>query len=475
MEQSPSSARFPGGPYATWFVAAASYFLLATSTLLLTSDGKTIATVWPANAVLIALLLLQPSPRWITVLSAGLIGNVLANWLVRGSLAGPLLYSFANLVEVAVTVLLLRRGAKAFDLFGSVRALMQFVIVAGATAPAISGAFGASTAALFYEQPFATAFLTWFASDGLGLLVFTPTFTAIFSGKLADCIKSKSASQRIKTIGLLSLVAAMAYAVFFLAEVPALFLLYAPVMLVTFRVGPIGTKLAVLEIAVIGALATASGNGPIVTLTADTTLQAQMFQAFLATMLLTCLPVAAEIAERKRLTEQLAEKAIEADIEAATDTLTGLLNRRGLDRQMPTVLSASPNMLCCVAIDVDRFKAINDRWGHSFGDEVLKHLAMVLRSNTRPGDLIVRQGGDEFLMILRVGDEYTGEVVCARIQAALRQQVIAADAKTSIMVSISCGIAAFMAGERMEDVINRADRALYDVKKRGRNGFRSAS
>lgn len=464
-----------GAWLARWLGAAALYFMLAASTIALTSDGQTIATVWPANAVLVALLLSYPTPPWFAVLSAGLIGNLGANWLTRGSVSGPLLYSFANGIEVVATVLLIKTRLGAFDVLRSSSILFRFIFAAGIVAPFFSSLVGASTAWIVYDQSFTTSFITWFFSDSLGLLVFTPVFRGIFSGQVAGFLADKTVVERVKAFGLCALVAAISYVVFYVAAFPALFLLYAPVMLVTFRVGPFGTKMAVMIIAITGTFATASGHGPVVMETADPVTQAHLFQAFLAVMLLTCLPVAAGISERNRLAQELEKRAAAADAEANMDTLTGLLNRRGLERKVSMLPASDLPTFCCVAIDLDRFKAINDQWGHQFGDKVLKHIASTLLANTRSGDLVGRFGGDEFMMILQNLPEDYGKDVCLRIQNALRQRPIAADEKTRIMASISCGIAQFKAGDRLEDVAARADKALYLAKNEGRNRYRSAS
>lgn len=473
MEQddAPSSAELSF----TWLVAATLHFMCAASTVYLTSDGKTIATVWPANAVLLALLLLYSRPRWITVLSAGLIGNLLANWLTRGTITGPLLLSLANGSEVAVATLLIRGRLNAFDLLRSTGALLRFILAAGVIAPLISGLLGAGAAMLVYQQHFLLAFRTWFVSDSLGLLVFTPVFLSIFNGQLADCLRSKTGLQRVQALGYLGLVAAIAYLVFVVAELPALFLIYAPVILITFRVGPLGTKMAVMMVAVIGALATTAGHGPIAMVATDPQMKAHLFQTFLAVMLLTCLPVAAEISERNRLAQELAARAAEADAEAATDMLTGLFNRRGFMRRFPPLIADWNTGFCCVAVDVDRFKGINDRWGHPFGDRVLRHIASTMRANTRADDLLARLGGDEFLMILHDEPHRTGEEICTRIQSALRQYPLTADDGTSVMVAISVGIICFEGHEPLEQILAQADRALYEAKRDGRNGMRSAA
>ena len=476
MEETVIRERRDGAePSTIWLLAALLYFLLAASTIHLTSDGRTIATVWPANAVLVAFLLLGRLPRWKLILSAGLAGNLAANWLTRGTISGPLLYSIANGVEVAVAVALIRSNLGRFDLLRSTSVLFRFLFAAGLVAPALSALLGGLTAALVYNQAFQSAFATWFISDSLGLLVFTPVLRAILGGQVTLCFASKSPKKRVEAALMMMMTTASAYAVFYVASFPALFLLYAPIMVVTFRVGPLGTKMAVMVVAVIGAIATATGHGPIVMTTADPVDQAYLFQASLAVMLLTCLPVAAEVSERNRLTAELAGRAQEAVVDATTDTLTGILNRRGFERAVTTLLAQTIDPVCCVAIDVDRFKGINDRWGHQFGDEVLKHLASVLRSNTRPGDVVGRLGGDEFMMILRVGNHEAGETVCARIQNTLRQAPLSPDDQTKLMVSISCGVAPAVSGETFAATVKRADQALYEAKNGGRNTFRSAS
>ncbi|MFV3460643.1 hypothetical protein ACNJEG_21360, partial [Mycobacterium tuberculosis] len=92
---------------------------------------------------------------------------------------------------------------------------------------------------------------------------------ALLGGQIVDSVRGTSAAQRLEAFAYLGLVFATAYLVFFVAALPALFLLYAPVMLVTFRVGPLGTKMAVMIVAVTGAFATASGLGPVAMVTTD--------------------------------------------------------------------------------------------------------------------------------------------------------------------------------------------------------------
>lgn len=457
-----------------WLLAALLYFLFAASTIHLTSDGRTIATVWPANAVLLAMLLLDGRPRWGLVLSAGLVANVAANWLTRGTMAGALLYSMANGVEIGLAAMLVRAGGRRFDALRSPQGLLRFLIAAGLISPLVSGLLGASTAVALFAEPFTEAFTVWLLSDSLGLLIFTPMVFAVFSGELADTIAQWSWRERAVSAAILLSVALTTYAVFFVAALPALFLLYAPVMLVTFRIGPLGTNLAVIIIAVMGAFATARGHGPVVMIQADALHHAHMLQIFLAVVLLTCLPVAAGLAEQRRLAAELARREREAKDQAATDPLTGVLNRRGFALAAAEWSPAELGQSCCVAIDVDRFKDINDRWGHGFGDRVLCHLATTLRAQAQPGDLIGRLGGDEFLMLVRTDQTRSGEAFCARVQAALRQTPVDTGEQVQVMVSISLGLAAGQSDDTVEQLSRRADSALYAAKKAGRNTVRRA-
>ena len=457
-----------------WLIAATLYFAFAASTIYLTSDGKTIATVWPANAVLVALLTLGSAPRWKLVLSAGLVGNLAANWITRGSTSGPLLYSLANGVEVFVAVRLIRADRCEDGLKASTKYFFRFIAVSGAAAPLAGGLIGALTAKFIYEQGFLRALSDWLFSDGLGLIIFTPVFISVFNGDIIACLGTKSVRERLETFFILAFVALVTWLVFFVAVFPALFVLYAPVMLVTFRIGPLGTKMAVMIVAVVGAYATAMGKGPLTMMTGDPVSQAHMFQIALAIIMMTCLPVATALNERSEMAKELLKREQAAQIQASTDALTGVLNRRGFEEAASSVLSDCQNAVTLVAIDVDHFKGFNDQWGHQFGDRVLQHLASVLRQNTRPGDLVGRLGGDEFALLIRTGEYKFAEALCSRIQTKLRSSSLTADETTEVLISISCGLASRKQEDRLESLHQRADEALYVAKSVGRNAIRSS-
>jgi diguanylate cyclase (GGDEF)-like protein len=153
---------------------------------------------------------------------------------------------------------------------------------------------------------------------------------------------------------------------------------------------------------------------------------------------------------------------------SVTDELTGLLNRRGFLAQLERALAAARRggphgvlMIC----DLDDFKAINDRYGHLVGDDALCQTAALLARHIRRADTVARLGGDEFAVLL-VG----AHLVAARRKAQALAQLIAATAITvdtcQINLRVSFGLAAYSGDEGDDELMNRADMAMYGQKRR---------
>lgn len=460
----------------TWLVSATLYFVAAASTIHWTSNGRDIAALWPANAILVALLLADDRPYWKTVLSAGFVGNIAANLLTRGSFVGPVIYGASNIIEIALAVALLRRNGPQGSILESTGSLLRFVPVSGIVAPGISGVLGAATAYQCFGEPFGKSFVNWVASDALGLLIFTPFFFAMFRGDFITCFNGKSWLRRCETVALLAVTGAITVFVFFVAVQPLLFLLFPPLMLVTFRVGRIGTKAAVMLIAIIGAVATLRGYGPIITLSPAPADQAHVLQAFLAILLLTCLPVAAEVTARARLVASLDAHDREMTNQAMTDALTGICNRAGFDGSADALLrDETVTPISLIAVDFDHFKTINDRWGHQVGDRALQHVTAILKANTRPGDVIGRLGGDEFVVLLPNSHMDAALAVSERFHSGLRATPFVVDDNTAVLVSLSIGVATRLVDEDLASLLGRADQALYAAKRAGRGRISKAA
>jgi diguanylate cyclase (GGDEF)-like protein len=155
---------------------------------------------------------------------------------------------------------------------------------------------------------------------------------------------------------------------------------------------------------------------------------------------------------------------------ALTDELTQLPNRRFFDEQGDRLVKrASMNgaPACILIMDLDRFARINERFGHAGGDRALAAFAALLRDHTRPTDLVARYGGEEFCVLLVNADVTEGERFAQRLRAAVADLVVDLHGQP-ISFTVSVGLAALQ-GEDLGGSIERADRALYQAKRQGRD------
>ncbi|HEV2013951.1 MAG TPA: GGDEF domain-containing protein [Candidatus Dormibacteraeota bacterium] len=152
------------------------------------------------------------------------------------------------------------------------------------------------------------------------------------------------------------------------------------------------------------------------------------------------------------------------------DELTGLHNLRALHEQLPTWLGPAARTgrrMAVMMMDVDGFKAVNDRLGHAVGNELLKEVANLLRFAVRVGDEPFRFGGDEFVLLLSDADGAGAIVVATRIQEIYRSMGMTLRG-TDVEVSFSIGIAVFPEDDGSPDtLLTRADEALYQAKRSG--------
>ena len=186
------------------------------------------------------------------------------------------------------------------------------------------------------------------------------------------------------------------------------------------------------------------------------------------------------------------ERVYHASHESERDKLTGLYNRRSLERQLQRLLQQRSELVRQVSaalpvayeqrqahtgeaphvwlgiLDIDHFKRINDNFGHIYGDEVILLLAQQMRASFRQGDALFRFGGEEFVILFSATDEATVKTVLDRF----RQRIADYEFPQIGHITISIGYARIGEHDYPASAVDRADQALYYVKQHGRNGIR---
>jgi len=178
---------------------------------------------------------------------------------------------------------------------------------------------------------------------------------------------------------------------------------------------------------------------------------------------------------KERLESELKKKeALEKDlkIQAQTDPLTGLMNRRSfMDVCLETMQRSIDHKikLSYLIIDIDNFKAINDNYGHPFGDKVIEYIAKKIVNNTRSSDYVARVGGEEFAILMPSTNIGTAFHIADRLRINISKHEILFE-KRLIRVTVSIGLSELKEGDSdIQTIIKRSDKALYEAKESGRN------
>jgi diguanylate cyclase len=186
------------------------------------------------------------------------------------------------------------------------------------------------------------------------------------------------------------------------------------------------------------------------------------------------------LAESHQEIEELRQEVNRAREDALSDSLTGLVNRRGFDQALAECLAEAdqegklPSILIA---DIDHIKIVNETYGHLFGDKVICAFAQILKQNIKGKDMGARYGGEEFVILLPDTPLHGALALAESIRATIEGIRIkrVQDNAVATTITVSLGVASYRKNESVSDFVGRADQALYESKRQGRNRVTSES
>ena len=283
---------------------ALAYFSAASLAVGLTRFGGWVAFLWFASALLIADLMTRPRRQWHASLVACAVASGLATGLFGLGWAAALPFMAINMLEAFLAAWIFRRRGQPLRPLGSLEWLLHFVTTVGVVAPLVSATL-AAVLLWGLGKPPGEAFVNFFVGHALGNITLIPLALMLARGDILKSLRNARRRDTVESILLLLLLLATSAIVFARSSLPLLFLPILPIILITFRVGRGGAATALVVLALVGGGATMAGVGPIQQYGVSFSANVQFFQFYLAATVLTVLPVAADLQNRRRLHRDL--------------------------------------------------------------------------------------------------------------------------------------------------------------------------
>ena len=296
-----AALQYPG--LLAFICVSALFGLLAYASVMLTRDADRIAAVWLPNAMLVAILLRGKGRGDAVYILGALVTNSIANMLAGDTFFRALGLSLANCFEIGLAWYVMTRMGLPRPNMSNLRDIVIFAGVGALFAPIASGAFALLVIAPPDIYKAFEIWRHWSMTDGLGMLTIAPSILI-----LSDAWRTRARPSRariIETIAILMVGTGSTIYVFWQTRYPFLFLDAPVVLLYAFRLGSVGTAIAILNLAIIATIATSLGYGPINLARGDLNEQVMVLQIFLASSFAIGLPVAAVLAGKRRLEEEL--------------------------------------------------------------------------------------------------------------------------------------------------------------------------
>jgi diguanylate cyclase (GGDEF)-like protein len=444
-----------------------------------------VVMLWVPNSILLAALLHYDMRRYAYLAGLVILAEIAADYPTFSPVEAAL-FGAINLVEVTIAYALLRHWR--FNTRLTAPSDIGKFLIAG---PIIAALAAACLAGLVYkylrtsDTMYTQIVRTWWFSDATGLVILTPFILSVWPTQSYETVERVTLHWFDPAATLLGLAV---LAVFLKADAGMFHGVHVrPSFLFPFaiyaaaRLPPRATAIVVTIVAVAILWVTNRGRRPFGDLSVDdTVLQAQQV-VFAISM--TALGLSALLSQLRQNAREL-EKRVEErtqELRAAneqlarlsiTDPLTGVFNRRALFELMHREMQRDQRHrrnLAVIIFDIDHFKQVNDQQGHAAGDLVLRHVAEVTAQTLRKTDIIARYGGEEFVIVAPETNATRALELAERIRDALRSSELPPGCG-DIRVTASFGVGVMRSGDQHpEDVIGRADTALYAAKANGRD------
>jgi diguanylate cyclase (GGDEF)-like protein/PAS domain S-box-containing protein len=323
--------RFPFS-FASRMPLAFGYFLTAALAASLTAFGGGVAFMWFATALLIADLLSRPRHEWLRSIVACSMASFAATGLFGLGWGQALQFMAINMCEAVIAVWLFRRQGFSGQPLGSLEWLIYFILCGGVVAPLVAAALAAASLATV-GRPAVDTLVQFYSGHALGTLMVTPLALLISRGRFSRSMAASMRRHLVEGTAMFVAVAGTALVVFSNDGLPLLFLPVLPIILTTFRLGRGAATASIVLLAIIGGACTLAGTGPLHLIAGSMGVQIQFFQFYMAATVLTVLPVAADLENRRRLhrSVRLSEMRYRLLAEHSTDILIHF-NRDGIIR-----------------------------------------------------------------------------------------------------------------------------------------------
>ena len=465
----PANTTPPPKPARLWPAQAGLVvcLLLACWVGLVTRSHGFLAPIWPANAIMLGILLRHPA-----------LGKAPSTWLIAlltffatdGLTSAPLFniltFNLANVTGVFVAWLFLHRFSAAVLNFQRQRSV-GVLFIACFTGAFVSTLIGAWASHVAFELPLFQSTFLWMSGEFFSFILFVPLFMAAPKGWIWQWQRPAKLWESYKFWPLVGLAVSEAFALVIGGPGAIAFLMPAMVWF--------AMSYSVLSTAILNVLIflskTAFLTSTATSFSPDNVMDAVSYRTGLALLSLAPLAVACAYALRLQALATLSH-AVNHDF------LTGTLARRALmerGQKLVSRLRDEGQPVAVLMADLDNFKEVNDRYGHAQGDTVLQEFAALARDALRPEDLLGRIGGEEFVIVLPRTSPEQALAIANRLCERTRQHVFAADSGAPLHTTISVGlhaVAQLDVHDSLERLLFKADKALYTAKNQGRNQVR---